>query len=145
MIYIVSNTTYFDPLPNEREPEEATFQKEYDDKELRRVNPKRHDQRTDWINENNEKGHDSDVSNRYASVPVSVLIFKLEELCATPTRSAFFTLRRMMRMASYTMKATVYDYVQEQLQLIEWQREHMTKTASTDLAIRYFILSKLFE
>ena len=144
-LHIVANTTYFDPLPQEREPEEATFQKPYTDKEIRRTNPKRTDERTDWTEMNNEKGHDSDVANRYSALPVSVLLFKLEEMCLVPTREAFVQVRRMIRYAAQPTKAIVYDYVQDQLSLVEWHREHMAKVASTDLAIRYFLLSKLFE
>ena len=148
MIRIVANTTYFDPLPNEREPEEATFQKEFTDKELRRTNPKRYDERTDWTQLNNEKGHDSDVANRYSSIPISVYFFKIEDLCTFPTRKKLKSVRNMISHASQNVKAMLYDYVQEQLQSLEWQRNHITKqsnVSSIDIAIRYFVLQKLFE
>lgn len=144
-LHIIANTTYFDPLPNEREMEEQTFQKEYTDKELKRTNPKRHDERTDWTEMNNEKGHDSDVSNRYSSVPVSVILYKIEKLCESPTRLEFRALRRLISLSSHAIKTIVYDYTHEQLQLVNWNREHLSKTSSTDLARRYFILQKLFE
>lgn len=47
------------------EPEDRNFTNEMDDVKLRRFNPPRYDKRKDWYQSLNEKGNDSDVSNRY--------------------------------------------------------------------------------
>ena len=62
---IQSNQTWdvFDSQMDE--PEDRNFTNEMNDVKLRRSNPPRYDKRKDWYQSLNEKGNDSDVSNRY--------------------------------------------------------------------------------
>ena len=146
-ITIRANTTLFDPLPEERMPEDMNFQQPYGDKELRRTNPKRHDQRTDWTEMNNERGEDSDVSNRYSSTPASVILFKISQLCAYPTRAELSAVRRLISRAHPAVKREVYEHV---LALIDSSAfaVHNVRLAhtslSTDLAARMYILKRIF-
>jgi hypothetical protein len=147
-IVIRANSTLFDPLPQEREPEEMNFQQPYTDKEVRRTTPPRHDQRRDWTEMNNEKGHDSDVSNRYSAIPTSVLLFKIEQLCKSPTLSALQDVRRLIAYAHPTVKREVYEYV---LTLLDSSRFSVRNvrtasrvTSAPVLAARMYILKRIF-
>lgn len=146
-IHIQANTTYFDPLPTERVPEDMNFQQPYTDKEVRRTNPKRGDPLTDWTEVNNEKGHDSDVSNRYSSIPLSVLCYKIDQLCEQPTAHNLHEVRRMIASSSMSVKQSVYEYVQELLTAAQYAVVN-TRTATTHpltgLASQVFILKRIF-
>ena len=153
-IVIHGNTEFFDPLPQEREPEDMNFQQEYDDRELRRTNPKRHDQRTDWTETNNEKGHDSDVSNRYSStvkatsaVPASILLFKIEQLCERPTFSALVAVRRLLASASLDVRREVYERVlilQDAAEYAVCNQRIASTNSPIDLALRTYALKRIF-
>jgi hypothetical protein len=142
-MYIIANTTYFDPLPQERVFEEMTFEKPYDDKELRRINPKRYDDRTDWLELNNEKGHDSDVSNRYSSLSSSVLLYKLEYLYNNPSKNKIMEYKSLLKNSNLSVKSDIYDYVQNQLDSIDF--EYSRGIINVSSVIKHFVLYKLFE
>jgi hypothetical protein len=147
-IVIRANTTLFDPLPQEREPEEMNFQQPYTDKEVRRTTPPRHDQRRDWTEMNNEKGHDSDVSNRYSSIPTSILLFKIEQLCKSPTLSSLQDVRQLIAHAHPTVKQEVYEHV---LTLLDSSRFGVRNIrvasgaiSTPEMAARMYILKRIF-
>jgi len=142
-MYIIANITYFDPLPQERVFEEMTFEKPYDDKELRRTNPKRYDDRTDWVELNNEKGHDSDVSNRYSSLSSSVLLYKLEDLYNNPSKNKIIEYKSLLKNSNLSVKSDIYDYVQNQLDSIDFEYSRGIRNISS--VIKHFVLYKLFE
>lgn len=66
-----SNDTWDVTDSQSREPEDINFSKPYEDTELKRVSPPRYDKRKDWYQSLNEKGHDSDVNNRYDSTSLT--------------------------------------------------------------------------
>lgn len=143
------NTTYDSISVQDREMEDINFSQPYDDKEVRRTNPKRHDQRTDWTEMNNEKGDDSDVANRYSSMPLSVLLSSIDTLCAKPSSKELSSFQEFIHTASDETRKVVLAYVQEQLDLLEWNRTHLIAIAGTrhmviDAAIRHFVLSHIF-
>ena len=146
----ISNTTYDSVSVQDREMEDLNFSQPYGDKEVRRTNPKRYDERTDWTIMNNEKGDDSDVANRYSSMPVSVLLASIEQLCADPSAAELQTLQTFLHTASNEIRQTVLAYVQEKLDALAWQRERMTTysgdrhIAGITMAIRHYVLSHIF-
>jgi len=144
------NTTYDSISVQDREPEDINFSQPYEDKEVRRTNPKRYDERTDWTKMNNEKGDDSDVANRYSSMPMSVLLSSIEKLCNDPSADDLSSFQEFIHTASDETRRVVLAYVQEQLELLEWNRIHLVTTASgtkstvIDAAVRHFVLSHIF-
>jgi hypothetical protein len=146
-IRIQANTTYFDPLPQERAPEDMNFQQPFTDKEVRRTNPKRGDPLTDRTEVNNEKGHDSDVSNRYSSIPLSILCYKIAQLCEQPTAHGLQEVRQMIAASSPNVKRDVYEYVQElltasQYSVVAARAPHGQPLSA--VASQVFILKRIF-
>jgi exosome complex RNA-binding protein Rrp42 (RNase PH superfamily) len=125
------------------------FSQPYDDKEVRRTNPKRNDPRTDWTLMNNEKGHDSDVANRFEGMAMSVLLASIDKMCVDPSAKELTSFQNFIHTASDETRSVVLAYVQEQLDVLEWNRTHMVTTAGIrflvmDGAIRHYILSHIF-
>lgn len=139
----IGNTTYFDPLPEDRVVEDMNFSKPYDDEELRRTNLKRSDPRTDWLANNNENGHDSDVSNRYAGVSLSACIYMAETLCNLPSAVKIRQIKTAATRLSKSDLCAFKDYVQEELDVLEWKSIQGVKTASVTDAIRYYVLRQI--
>ena len=146
----ISNETYDSISVQDREMEDANFSQPYADKEVRRTNPKRHDYREDWVAENNEKGNDSDVSNRYSSMPISVLLATIDNLCSNPSAKELQAFQSFIHTASNDVRSVVMAYIQEQIDLLDWNRTHLRATASytndmvVDAAIRHYVLSHIF-
>lgn len=146
-IVIRANTTYFDPLPQERAPEDMNFQQPYGDKEVRRTNPPRHNELNDQLEINDEKGHDTDVSSRYSAIPTSVLLFKIDQLCECPTLSALQDVRRMVAHAHLNVKREVYEHVFDLLDSSQYALRNVRVaqlTSVASLAARAYILKRIF-
>lgn len=145
---ISENETYDTALVQDREAEDMNFSQPYEDKEVRRTNPKRHDQRTDWTAMNNEKGHDSDVANRYANMPVSLLLLSIEKLCNNPSAEELTSFQNFIHTASDDIRKVVLSYVQEQYDALVVDNKRIASNFSRsdkiDSAIRYYILSHIF-
>lgn len=147
-IISVTNDTYFDPLPQDRAPEDMNFSQPYDDKEIRRTNPKRYDKRTDWDEENNEKGHDSDVSNRYESIGVTATLQKIEHTCIEPSLAKIAELKAELAKLDTASFMSVYDAIHERLDVLEWDQSHFVKEASNKIAMQenviyHYVLQQL--
>lgn len=133
-----SNDTFFDPLPQDREPEEITFDKPYTDKEIRRSNPPRYDERTEWLEVNNEKGHDSDVSNRYSAqnpkeIPLSVLFYRFSTFFQSPSKALLDELLLMKKHASKESLKVFHSYVEDEYDILEWNKHHLKTGSSTNI------------
>ena len=136
-IISVTNDTYFDPLPQDRAPEDMNFSQPYDDKEIRRTNPKRYDKRTDW-----------DVSNRYESIGVTATLQKIEHTCIEPSLAKIAELKAELAKLDTASFMSVYDAIHERLDVLEWDQSHFVKEASNKIAMQenviyHYVLQQL--